>query len=138
MGHVMVPFLLSEINKIKTFMIILSDTILICTSEKHLKEKVLFAEVRCLIDGLEEYNKSNYRRVSMIHTEYPRRRQVPDSNLAAPLRSQHSSRQQLCSLDLILSSFLSAGTGDIIHTHRRPFKLDIKLELELESTENWP
>ena len=56
MGHVMVPFLLSEINKIKTFMTILSDTILICTSEKHLKEKVLFAEVRCLIDGSEEYN----------------------------------------------------------------------------------
>ena len=56
MGHVMVPFLLSEINKIKKFMIILSDTILICTSEKHLKEKVLFAEVRCLIDGSEEYN----------------------------------------------------------------------------------
>ena len=56
MGHVMLPILLSEINQIKTFMIILSDTILICTSEKHLKEKVLFAEVRCLIDGLEEYN----------------------------------------------------------------------------------
>ena len=73
----------------------------------------------------------------MIHTEYPRRCQVPDSNLAAPLKSQHSSRQQLCSLDLILSSFLSAGTGDIIHTHRRPFKLDIKLELELESTPKW-
>ena len=41
MGHVMLPILLSEINQIKTFMIILSDTILMCTSEKHLKEKVL-------------------------------------------------------------------------------------------------
>ena len=56
MGHVMLPILLSEINQIKTFMIISSDTILMCTSEKHLKEKVLFAEVRCLIDGSEEYN----------------------------------------------------------------------------------
>ena len=38
MGHVMLPILLSEINQIKTFMIISSDTILMCTSEKHLKE----------------------------------------------------------------------------------------------------